>query len=70
MNVRGHMEKFTKLGNVYKNEQKMNEVDRIRKEAHFFLLEYNYKANTSPVSVLVKVLQNRGFFNTNGQPFK
>ena len=45
-----------KLGNVHKNERETNKVDRIRKEAHFFLLEYNYKENTSPVSVLVKIL--------------
>ena len=65
MNVGGHMETFTKLGNIHKNEQKMNKVDRIRKEAHFFLLENNYKANTSSMSVLIRILENRGFFYWN-----
>ena len=57
------METFTKLGNVYENERETNKIDRIRKKAHFFLLEKYTKTNTSPVYIQ-EDLDNRGFSNT------
>jgi len=65
------LERWRSHGKVHKIRKpiqkwaKDDKIDRIRKEAHFFLLEYNSKTNTSPVSGLAKVLQNRGFFNNS-----